>query len=337
MPQSSEIVEAMKRPETYDSEVRDIRIKQTHISWVFLTGKFAYKVKKPVDFGFLDFTTLDNRLKFCRKELEINRMLSPDIYLGVLPINKSGQGIKLNGPGETVEYAIKMKELPQENLMTKMLERGLVDTKTMERVVETLMEFYSNTHTYRDPNSTGSLETVKFNWRENFRQAKPFIGRTLDRKTFDTIKERTERFMASQKKLFDRRLREGRVKWCHGDLHSGNIFVIHDRIVIFDAIEFNERFACSDVAGDIAFLSMDLDFRHRKYLSGYFVKKYVEKSGDSRLMELLDFYKCYRAYVRGKVTGFRMDDPGVSKDDKKKAKDEAGDYFRLALDYSGRF
>lgn len=330
-------MEALKKPETYDSPVKEIRLIQTHISWVFLTGDFVYKIKKPVDFGFLDFTTLDKRKKFCTKELKINQMFSPEIYLDVLPVNRFEYSIKVNGPGEAIDYAIKMKQLPQENLMDKMLDKNLIETKTIDKIVDILKEFYSKTQTLSDPYSIGSLETVKFNWRENFKQTREFIGKTIDQETFDTIERKVSEFMERKSELFKKRLRDGKIKWCHGDLHSGNIFIVGDKIYIFDAIEFNERFACSDIANDIAFLSMDLDFRHRKYLSDYFIKKYIEKSGDTEILRLLDFYKCYRAYVRGKVIGFRINDPNIPDFEKKEATNSARIYFKLAQEYTKNF
>lgn len=331
------MLEALKKPEAYDSPVKEIRLIQTHISWVFLTGDFVYKIKKPVDFGFLDFTMLEKRLKFCKRELEINQMFSPEIYIDVLPVNKFDHMIKINGPGETIDYAIKMKQLPQENLMDRLLDKNLIETKTIDKIVDILIDFYSKTQTHSDPYSMGSIETVKFNWRENFKQARPFLGKTINQEAFETIERKVSEFMEKNSELFGKRLREGKIKWCHGDLHSGNIFVVDDKIYIFDAIEFNERFACSDVVSDIAFLSMDLDFRHKKFLSDYFIKKYIEKSGDSEILKLLNFYKCYRAYVRGKVLGFRIDDPNIPDSEKKEAMDTAKIYFQLALEYAKNF
>jgi len=332
---SKEMLESLKKKEAYDEPVRNIRLIQTHISWIFLTGDFAYKIKKPVDFGFLDFTTLEKRKKFCKKEVEINRMFSPEIYIGFLPVNKFGDhSIKINGPGKTIDYAVKMRQLPQECLMDRLLDKNQIEAKTIEKIVDILIKFYSKTYTYTDPYSIGSLETVKFNWRENFEQTRPFIGKTIDEEMFKIIKESVEHFMGKNKDLFEKRLKEGFIKWCHGDLHSGNIFVVGDKVYIFDAIEFNERFARSDVASDIAFLSMDLDFRHRKYLSETLVRKYVEDTGDIDIEKLLDFYKCYRAYVRGKVMGFRVNDPNIPDFDKGQARDTAKIYFHLATEYA---
>lgn len=332
-----EMLEAMQKPGTYDERVDAISMVQTHISWVFLTGDFAYKIKKPVNFGFLDFTTLEKRKRFCDMELKINSMFSPEIYIGVVPLKKSGSGLRFSGAGETIEYAIKMRQLPQEGLMNRLLDRNEIKTDVMDKIVAKLADFYARTRTSTKKDATGSLATVEFNWKENFEQTLPFIGKTLGQETFDTIKQKAETFMTNNERLFARRVRNGQVKWCHGDLHSGNIFVINGDVYIFDAIEFNERFACSDVASDVAFLCMDLDFRHRSYLSDYFVKKYVEESGDSEMQRLLDFYKCYRAYVRGKVIGFRLNDPHIPEKEKQEASDTARLYFQLAMQYAKNF
>ncbi|MCK4531263.1 MAG: AAA family ATPase, partial [Candidatus Aenigmarchaeota archaeon] len=222
--QTKEMLEALKKPEAYDSPVREIRLIQTHISWVFLTGDFVYKIKKPVDFGFLDFTMLEKRMKFCKRELEINRMFSPEIYIDVLPVNKFDHMIKINGPGETIDYAIKMKQLPQENLMDRLLDKNLIETKTIDKIVDILIDFYSKTQTHSDPYSMGSIETVKFNWRENFKQVRPFLGKTIGQEAFEAIERKVSEFMEKNSELFSKRLREGKIKWCHGDLHSGNIF-----------------------------------------------------------------------------------------------------------------
>ncbi len=332
----NEVIEAMKKPDTYDEPVNHIDMIQTHISWVFLTGKYAYKIKKPVDFGFLDFSTLDKRKMFCNKELGINKLFSPDLYLGVLPVNRFNHDLKINGPGETVEVLIKMKQLPQDRLMDVLLERNEIGNEVIDQIIDILEKFYSKTTAFRDPWSQGGIDTVKFNWNENFKQTSKYIGILLERKEFNEIKSKVEMFMKGKKEMIQKRQRDGFVKWCHGDLHSGNIFVT-DKVNIFDAIEFNERFAISDVANDIAFLAMDLDFRGKKNLADHFVNKYIEKSGDTDLTTLLGFYMCYRAYVRGKVTGFRLDDQNISNEEKEKARRIAKRYFEYAYQYSKEF
>jgi len=177
------------------------------------------------------------------------------------------------------------------------------------------------------------LATIKTNWTENFDQTKEFVNTTISRKDFKLISERIRDFMKKNVALFEKRKSEGRVRDCHGDIHSGNIFVT-DGIYVFDAIEFNERFRYSDVASDVAFLAMDLGFKERADLSSFFVKRYVQYSGDQELTKLLPFYKCYRAYVRGKVTSFKLKDPGIDVDEKSAAMKEARAYFKLANAYA---
>ena len=327
-----EVVEALMKPEAYEEEARQIELKQTHISFIFLTGKFVYKVKKAVDFGFLDFSTLERRRFFCEKELELNRRLCGDMYLEVVPINKSDR-IKIDGEGETVEYAVKMKRMPEEKIMTRLLEEGKVDKKLVDRMAKIIAEFHSKAKTDKRIGEFGSLPMIETNWRENFEQSEEFIGETISNESYRLIRERAEEFMKENLALFAERVADGRIRECHGDIHSGNIFVA-DRIYIFDAIEFNERFRFCDVASDIAFLAMDLDFKDRGDLSKFFVERYVKYSADRESEKLLDFYKCYRAYVRGKVTSFKLKDLSVEKEEKNAAKKEAKAYFELAMEYA---
>jgi aminoglycoside phosphotransferase family enzyme len=327
-----QVVEALMKPEAYDEEAGQIELVQTHISFVFLTRNFVYKVKKAVDLGFLDFTTLDKRRFFCEKELELNRRLCGDMYLEVVPINKSNI-IKIKGEGETIEYAVKMKRMPQEKMMNKLLEENKVDSKLIDRIAKIIAEFHSKAETNRRIREFGSLAIIETNWKENFEQTQEFVGKTISTNDFKLIRERIYDFMKRNVSLFEKRTAEGRVRDCHGDIHSGNIFVT-DRIYIFDAIEFNERFRYSDVASDVAFLAMDLDFKGRTDLSKFFVKRYVKYSGDQEFTKLLPFYKCYRAYVRGKVVSFKLKDPSVGGEEKSEAVKEANAYFKLASTYA---
>jgi aminoglycoside phosphotransferase family enzyme len=327
-----QVVEALMKSEAYDEEPGQIELVQTHISFVFLTRNFVYKVKKAVNLGFLDFTTLEKRRFFCEKELELNRRLCGDMYLEVVPINRSN-AIKIKGEGETVEYAVKMKRMPQERMMSKLLEENKVDDKLIDRIARIIADFHSKAETNRRISEFGSLAIIETNWKENFEQTEEFIGKTISMKNFKLIRERVEDFTKNSVSLFEKRMAEGRVRDCHGDIHSGNIFVT-DGIYIFDAIEFNERFRYSDVVADVAFLAMDLDFRERADLSEFFVKRYVEYSGDQELVKLLPFYKCYRAYVRGKVVSFKLEDPSVGDEEKRAAIKEAKAYFKLASTYA---
>jgi len=329
-----QVVDALMKPKAYDEEPGQIEIAQTHISFVFLTRNFVYKVKKAVDLGFLDFTTLEKRRFFCEKELELNKRLCGDMYLEVVPINRSKSNIiRIKGEGEIIEYAVKMKRMPQEKMMSKLLEENKVDNKLIDRIAKIIAEFHSRAETNRRISEFGSLAIIETNWNENFEQTREFVGRTISEKDFKLIQERIDDFMKNNVSFFEKRMAEGRVRDCHGDIHSGNIFVT-DGIYIFDAIEFNERFRYSDVASDIAFLAMDLDFKERTDPSNFFVERYVKYSGDQELMRLLPFYKCYRAYVRGKVTSFKLEDPSVGSEEKNAAMKEANAYFKLASTYA---
>jgi aminoglycoside phosphotransferase family enzyme len=327
-----QIVEALMKPEAYDETSGIIELVQTHISFIFLTKRFVYKVKKAVNFGFLDFTTLEKRRFFCEKEVDLNRRLCGDMYLEVVPINKA-DAIKIKGAGETVEYAVKMKRMPQETMLSKLLQQNKVNDRLVDRIAKITADFHSKAETNRRISEFGSLAVIETNWKENFDQTEEFLGKTISTDDFKLIRERVEDFMKQNTALFEKRIAEHRVRDCHGDIHSGNIFAING-IYIFDAIEFNERFRYSDVAADVAFLAMDLDFKRRTDLSNFFTEKYVEYSGDQELTKLLPFYKCYRAYVRGKVVSFKLKDPNVRSKEKRMARKEAKAYFKLAAAYA---
>jgi aminoglycoside phosphotransferase family enzyme len=332
MIKQKQVVEALMKPDAYDEDAGSIELVQTHISFVFLTRNFVYKVKKAVNLGFLDFTTLEKRRFFCEKEMKLNRRLCRGMYLEVVPINKS-EAIKIKGEGETVEYAVKMKRMPQEKMMNKLLEKNKVDDRLVDRIAKIIAEFHSKAETNKRISEFGSLAVIETNWKENFDQTEEHIGKTISTENFKLIRKKVEDFMKRNRSLFKKRITEDRVRDCHGDIHSGNIFVTNG-IFIFDAIEFNERFRYSDVAADVAFLAMDLDFRERSVLADFFVDRYIRYSGDQGLTQLLPFYKCYRAYVRGKVTSFKLNDPNISDQEKSTATKEAEAYFKLSSSYA---
>ena len=332
MQDQKQVVQALLQPNAYPEETGKIELVQTHISFVFLTKNYVYKVKKAVNFGFLDFSTLDKRRFFCEKELELNRRLCPEIYLEVVSINKSGS-IKVNGSGETVEYALKMKRLPQERIMTVLLKEDKVDKKTIDAIAQIVAQFHSQAQTNSEISEFGSLKIVKTNWDENFAQTTKYINQTIPKADFDFMQNKINDFIDKNKALFEQRISDKRVRDCHGDLHSGNIFVT-DKICIFDAIEFNDRFRYSDVASDVAFLAMDLDYQQKSDLADYFIAQYLAYSKDAQLKQMLPFYKCYRAYVRGKVISFKLDDPNIKSEEKNAAIKEAHAYFQLAAEYA---
>jgi len=334
---STKFFESLKNPSLYGSNVKSVDILQTHISFVALTGKYAYKIKKPVNFGFLDFSTLDKRKYFCEEELRLNRRLCPDIYLDVVPITEKNNNLQIGSNGKIIDYAVKMVEFPQEKIMTKLLEQEKINEEVIKKICKILNEFYKNSECSKDIDRYGTIDFIKKNTDENFEQTKSVIDITISRKIFENIKSNTNKFLEEKKDLFEKRIKQGHILDCHGDLHSGNIVVSDDNIFIFDCIEFNKRFRYSDVASDIGFLAMDLDYLGFPYLSSYLIEHYIEKSKDFGILDILNFYKCYRAYVRGKVIGFRLDEPNIDKKEKQKIKYIAKKYFDLAYYYSELF
>ncbi len=305
---------------------------QTQMSFIFLAGEFVYKVKKPVDLGYLDYTTLEKRRYFCQQELELNRRLCPEAYLEVVPIVSHQGRIYLGGNGEVIEYAVKMKFLPADRMMDRLLPQNLVTKDMVADVAGKLAAFHGQAKTSADIGGYGKTEAIKVNSDENFDQTEKYIDISIPDQTFRKIKAYTDDFLKANKPLFEKRVREGKIRDCHGDLHAAHV-CLADGICIFDCIEFNDRFRYGDVASEVAFLAMDLDrFRHPE-LSKSFVDAYVRISGDKDLLQLLNFYKCYRAYVRGKVTSFMLDDKYIPETEKTGLLETARMYFELAESY----
>jgi aminoglycoside phosphotransferase family enzyme/predicted kinase len=328
------LVKALGEPSFYRHPVEKVDFVQTHISSVFLTGERVFKLKKPVNFGFLDYSTLELREKYCKIEVELNRRLAPNVYLGAEPITKKGEKLQIGGSGEVVDWVVVMRQLDQRLHGISVLERGELSERHIDQLVELLVPFYRKARTGDQVDRYGTIEAVKYNTEENFSQTEEYVGKLISRERYEHIRDWTNRFYREKSEVFAGRVREGRIRDSHGDLHLGNIF-FENPPVIFDCIEFNERLRCGDVAVDLAFLAMDLDFRGRPDLSRYLIDSYVSSSGDTGLPELLDLYKCYRAYVRGKVCCFTSSDPALANSDKRLQRNLARHYFGLAYRYAG--
>ena len=327
---------ALLNPSVYPDHPEEVRSIETHISLLFLTGNDVYKIKKPVDYGFLDFTTLEKRRFFCEQEVKLNRRLSSGIYLGVVAITLDRGRISLNGPGEVIEYAVRMKQVPEDLFMDRLLKANRVTEKMIEAVSEKLFRFYLTAETSDHIKRFAKPGRIKQDTDENFEQTRKYIEVTISREVFTEIQERTNRFFKTQEEVFDQRIVSGWIRDCHGDLRLEQI-LWGEEIAILDCIEFNERFRYTDVAADIGFLAMDLDYHGREDLGEHLIRTYILKSGDDGLPKVLDFYKCYRAYVRGKVESFRLDDPSTPENERKEAVKRAQKYFDLSLRYALRF
>ncbi len=320
------------KKESFPNNPKDLRVIQTHISYVFIADELVYKIKKPVNFGFLDFTTLELRKLYCEREVELNRRLSPEIYLDVVAISYTKEGYKVEDSSNPVEYAVKMKRLPEQGMMQSIIKNKELTEKHIDLIVDALVPFYENA---KRADEYGSIETISFNTEENFSQTASYVGRAINSWRYEHIVNWTRNFIKNNKDLFETRIKNGFIKDGHGDLYSANIcFDDLKKVYIFDCIEFNERFRCGDVASEISFLSMDLDFHGYNEFSDYFVKSFIEKSDDKDLLKLLNFYKCYRAYVRAKIGCFTSDDPHLNEEKRKEALENARKYYDLAYIYA---
>lgn len=326
------LVDALLNRDAYANEVGEVRLIETHVSHLFFIGEYVYKVKKPVNYGFLDFTSLEKRRHYCVREVELNSRISPDVYAGVVPICDDNGHIRVEGEGEVVEYAVKMRRLPPERAMNELLRNDKVSADDINAIAAKIARFHDYAATSKEITALGSIEAVGQNVEENFDQTRKYIGTAITQEKFDDIVAYSRAFLDVKADVFRSRAEAGRVRDGHGDLHSANVF-LDDDIHIIDCIEFNDRFRCQDVTEDIAFLAMDLDYFGRQDLSKIFVDRYVEDSGDSGVLELLDFFKGYRAYVRGKVTSFRLDDESLATEKRDAILREAKSYFRLAHSY----
>jgi hypothetical protein len=356
------------------------------MSFIFLAGEYVYKVKKPVNLGYLDYTTLEKRHFFCQQELELNRRLCPDVYLAVVPITMSLRGakrlrseaeadpetpryargelhnlVRIEGQGKATEYAVKMRQLPHDRMMDVLLPRGEVTPEMVARVAEKLADFHKKAETNPDIAAFGKLDVIRHNCDENFAQTEKYIGLTILRAKYERVRGYTDDFIKGNAGLLEKRVKEGRIRDCHGDLHAAHVCFTDDtrlparrtcspydfsrrvtsagepspggQVCIYDCIEFNDRFRYGDVASEIAFLAMDLDRYRQAGPSRHLVGTYVELSHDEEILKLLNFYKCYRAYVRGKVESFKLDDPYIPEEEKARVLAAAQSYFQLAESY----
>lgn len=326
------ILKSLLKPSAYPEPTTSVRLIQTHVSFIFITDHFAYKVKKPVDFGFLNFTTLDRRRFYCNEEVRLNRRLCPDIYLGVVEVRETPSGAAIDGEGEVLDFAVKMKRLPEDRMLDRLLSAGDVTDDDVRRIARVIGDFHLTAERSELIDSYGSRESIGRNWDENFQQIAEFAAVTIGQRDLRIIKEWGEQFLADHGRLFAERVDRGFVRDCDGDIHLENI-CLTDQVLVFDCIEFNNRFRYSDTAADIAFLLMDFDFHERPDLSGVFLSEYVAVTGDRDISRMLDFYKIYRAIVRGKVESFRLQDPDIPENEKQAARERAIRYFRLARGY----
>ncbi len=333
-----------------------IAVIQTHASAVVLTASRVYKLKKPKDFGFFDYSTPALRRHFCQQEVLLNARLAPQVYLGVAPVLLFSDDRLRFGPtippgdvplpgtildgGCIVDYAVVMLRLPDEATLEFRVHTGTASPSLLQEIARYVAAFHATSSTDAHIASFGGVEVIRGNWEENFVQMKPYLDRSLDALTYYRIVVYIRHFLDERTALFTSRVRDGRIRDCHGDLRLQHVYVLDEpdfpayRLAILDGIEFNERFRYSDVASEIAFLAMELEAAGRYDLSRVFIDSYVAETGDEALREILPFYICYRACVRGKVYSFQLDEPEVPAFQREAAQVEAASLFALAASYA---
>jgi uncharacterized protein len=335
-----ELIRQMLQPGFYPHEVQEpVRLLQTHISYVLLTGEFAYKIKKPTSFGFLDFTTLEKRHYFCQEELRLNRRLSPDLYLAVKAIAQEGDRYRFaeeSDPSEITEYAVQMRQFPQEGLFSHLFQAGNLAPEMIRQLGVIVAEFHAIAETnaeIRDYGSRAAIQRVDVN---NYSISEAFIGRAQTQQQYDEIRAFTTQFFEAHADWFTQRQIDSKIRECHGDLHLNNVCLYQNNIRIFDCIEFNRDFRNIDVIYDAAFMIMDLEFQGRADLANLFLNTYLEQTGDYWSAALLPLYLIMRAYIRGNVNALALDDPTISELDKTHSLQRSKDYYDLAWRYTRR-
>lgn len=328
-------LQAMLDPAFFAHQPKQVRLVQTHISYVVIAPPLVYKVKKPVRFRFLDFSSAELRKHFCHEEVRLNRRLAPHVYRRVVGIREYPGGYALCDVGDPTafEFAVEMNFLPEDLRLDVRLARQQVGRAEIARIATVLAHFHRHAECSDEISAAARPEALESIWRDNFLEAFPFRGQTVSVHDDTAIQQFVAAFLEQRRAALEARLDAHRIRDGHGDLHADHIY-LDGEVTIVDCIEFNERLRWCDVAADLAFLAMDLDFRDHPELARALVQEYVHRSSDFELRQLLPFYQCYRAYVRGKVESLKSAEPEVPEQDRSAARTIARRYFELAYRYT---
>lgn len=333
---TAKLIQNLQNPKLFDHPVKAFHVIETHSSWVLLTGVMAYKIKKPVDFKFLDFSTLEKRQYYCELEFEINRKLAPSIYQRVIKITGAEEHPVLeNGHGTPIEYAIQMREFPQENLLSEMLAQGKFTARILDAIAYRLAHMHQQAARTRPEMEYGTPEQVHAPIQQNFDQIRPLLQDETDLKNLLRLEKWSDEEYNRLKKVFQARKDLGYVRACHGDVHLGNIVLLNYRPVLFDAIEFNESFRWTDIMSDVGFLVMDLKDKQHPHYAHRLLSVYLEHIGDYHGLQVLPYYVVYRAMVRAKVSLLRAMQLNLSKTEQEDLWKMYRNYIQLALKETG--
>lgn len=330
------LARALTDPACYPHPAQEIRVIETHISRVFLTGGVAYKLKKPLDLGFLDFTTLAKRRHFCEQELTLNRRLAPRLYLEVVAIRGSIDRPRLAGDGDAIEYAVKMREFAQDDLLDRVLARGALAPAHVDALAQIVARFHAGLHGAPRDEGYGRPEAVREPVLQNFAQLRELAAEDEDCAALERLERRSRDEHARLAGLMEARRAGGFVRECHGDLHLGNIALVDGEIQIFDCLEFNPAYRWIDVANENAFLTMDLAYRGRSDYAARYLNDYLELTGDYESLALLAYYQVYRALVRAKIALIRARQAGLDPPAVAAARRDFELHLRLALRFTAR-
>jgi aminoglycoside phosphotransferase family enzyme/predicted kinase len=315
------LIDALSKPSAYPLAVGKVDVRQTHISVVFLVGDYVYKIKKPVDLGFLDFSSLEKRRYYCEQEVRLNRRLAPDVYLGLVPVVSTGATVQMEGSGEIIEWAVKMRRLPDAAQLHSRLKRGEVNSDIVERLAQKLAAFYARADSSLIISSFGEFEVVARNALDNFVQATPQVTSTLSPAVLERLRKLTENELDRCRTLIEQRARRAMPRDTHGDLRLDHIYFFPERLrpadfTVIDCVEFNERYRFADPVADIAFLAMEFKSHGRGDLARAFSSAYFRAAHDEEAEQLLPFYTSYRAAVRAKVEGMKVAEAEVPEADR---------------------
>jgi aminoglycoside phosphotransferase family enzyme/predicted kinase len=331
---NSELIQALTHASVYPHECSEIEVIETHISWIILTGKYAYKIKKPVDFGFLNFTSLAHRKLYCEAELTLNARSAPDLYLGLIEICGSRQSPSINGEGPAIEYAIKMNQFGKGHLFKELHLAGQLTFEHIDALAEQVSEFHSDVKTAEKLSAYGTPRQVYGPMQQNFDQIRDLTSDKQQLKQLEQLEVWTKSTFERLTPLLMIRKEKGFVRECHGDMHMGNITLFKDRVTLFDCIEFNEDFRWIDIISDIAFLVMDFEAHDLPHYANRFLNLYLEYTGDYAGLKLLSFYKAYRAVVRAKIALLSRLSPDISDAQKEQFMQQYEHYINQAESYS---
>ena len=323
------LIHSLREPAAFPHAVTSVEVHETHISWVVLAGPFAYKIKKPVNLGFCDFTSLADRRFYCEEELRLNRRLAPQLYLDVLPICGTEDSPKIGGSGPPLEWCVRMRQFDQDCLLSRLIDRGSLQAEQIDALARQVAEFHASIPSAGDESPFGTSAAVAEPIRANFAHLAQ-LESPVDCQLVDRLQAWCERELRRLDNVLAERKRARFVRECHGDMHLGNMFLEGDAITIFDCIEFNESLRWIDVMSEVAFCTMDLADRGRFDFAWRFLNAVLEWSGDYEGLRVFPLYFTYRALVRAKVARIRWNQAGLRADEKSRTSVALAKYLQLA-------